>query len=621
MNKAVRFTGNPARASKITPSLNPPPIDRTIGDLCARAALFQPATYDEAALTVEAVASTFANVVRRDKGGAFLERLDPAGLDTTDLNGAPLLDSHRQGNASDVIGIITGHRFEEGKLVVTLRLSLAEDAQPAIQRIREGTLRGVSIGYKVTQWAETTEEIAGRKTRVRTAVAWSIHEASAVAVPADPAAKFRSSDPMALDTTDERGALIARVRAAHDLPQEWATRMADAADELTDDEIRADGRETALAARAARPQPQIRTAAPSNADPSVILERQAEAMAARMMGTAPSEAARPFMALGLHDLARDALTRSGQSVAMLGREEVMTRAMHTTSDFPELLTASGNRVLSAAYQRAQSPLKQLARQRTASDFRALSVLKLGEFSGLQKVSEAGEIKAMTTGEAKESYALETFGGIFSLTRKAIINDDLGAFARWGEMMGAAAAETEAKQLLALLTANSGGGVKMDDGKNLFHADHGNLAPSGLPLNYTATEDPLSDARLALRKQTGLDGKTPINAVPKYLLVSPENETAAERVLSQVYAPSTGDVNAMAGKMQVLVEPRLTGLAWYVFADPALAPVLEYAYLSSASGPQLSSRDGWETLGREFRVTLDFGAGAVDHRGAYRNAGA
>ena len=59
----------------------------------------------------------------------------------------------------------------------------------------------------------------------------------------------------------------------------------------------------------------------------------------------------------------------------------------------------------------------------------------------------------------------------------------------------------------------------------------------------------------------------------------------------------------------------------IFADPATAPVLEYAYLSSAQGPQMASREGWDVLGMEFRVVLDFGAGVLDHRGAYLNPGA
>jgi phage major head subunit gpT-like protein len=336
-----------------------------------------------------------------------------------------------------------------------------------------------------------------------------------------------------------------------------------------------------------------------------------------MGGEAPSDAARPYMMLGLHDLARDCLTRSGVPVNTLGTEEMLTRAMHGTTDFPALLTESGNRVLAGAYRSAESPLKTIARQRTATDFRPLSVLKLGEFSGLKKVSEHGEITAQTVGEAKEGYALETFGGTFALSRKALVNDDLGAFGRWSEMMGRAAAETEAAQLLALLTQASGAGPIMgEDGKRLFHADHGNLAPTGAAPDETT----LTAARKALRTMKGLDGKTPISATPRYILCGPELETAVEKLLASIYATETQHVNPHAGKLSLLVEPRLTGNAWYVFADPAVMPVIEYAYLGSAPGPQLASRDGWEVLGREFRVVLDFGAGATDWRGAYRNAG-
>ncbi|MAN56785.1 MAG: peptidase, partial [Paracoccus sp.] len=134
------------------------------------------------------------------------------------------------------------------------------------------------------------------------------------------------------------------------------------------------------------------------------------------------------------------------------------------------------------------------------------------------------------------------------------------------------------------------------------------------------EAAVSAARLAMRKQTGVTTDTPVSVTPKYLLVGPELETEAEKLLASIYAATTGDVNPFAGKLSLLVEPRITGDQWWIFGDPSAAPVLEYAYLSSAQGPQISSRDGWEVLGREFRVVLDFGAGAVDHRGAYHSAG-
>ena len=574
-----------------------------------RAATIAPATLNRDDGTVDVVLSTGAPVKR----AGYVERLaiDPAAV--TIAPRLPVLDSHRQASIQDVKGRVENVRFEAGQIVATLRIS----DPAALAAIERGDVTGVSIGYRVTKWQDSSDATGQR---VRTATAWELVEASLVAIPADPQALIRSATlPQDVTTapdaaTLETRAAIRSIATTAGLDSAWADSQIDSGADVTA------ARSAAFEAMTQRSAAPIRTATvgASGDDPAAIQARQVEALSARMMGTAPTDAARPFMQMGLADYARDALTRSGTvGVAMMGREELLQRAMHTVSDFPELLTGAGNRVLADAYRRAESPLKQLARQRTAADFRPLSTLKVGNFTKLEKVTEAGEIKALSTAEAKEGYSLETFGGIFSLSRKAIINDDLGAFARWGEMMGQAAAETEAGQLLALLTANAGAGVTMGDGKALFHADHGNLAAAGSLLDVLS----LDTARQAMRTQKMMDGKTPVNVVPRFLVVSPALETAAEKLLTSIQPNTTADVNPFGGKLSLIVEPRLTGNGWFIFGDPATAPVLEYAYLSSAQGPQLSSRDGWEVLGREFRVTLDFGAGATDHRGAYRNAGA
>ena len=354
-------------------------------------------------------------------------------------------------------------------------------------------------------------------------------------------------------------------------------------------------------------------------DPSVQRELMAEALAARVMpGLKVSDAARPYMGLSMLDLAGQLLHLRGERVGTMSREALAERAMHTTSDFPNLLTGTGNRVLIAAYQAAPNPLKQvLARQTTLNDFRPKSMLKISDMPKLLPVTEAGEIKSVTRSETTEGYSLGTFAMIFALTRKAIINDDLGAFSDWSIAMGRAASETEADQLVQLLNQANGNGPVMGDGKTLFHATHGNLATSGGAI-ANAT---LSTARMGMRNQKGIDGKTPINATPKYILVSPDRETEAEQALASLYAATANQVSVFSGRLELLVEPRLNPGAWYVFADPATLPVLEYAYLSSAQGPQISTRDGWDVLGTEFRVVLDFGCGAIDWRGAYRNAGA
>ncbi|WAC48842.1 hypothetical protein OVA03_02640 [Asticcacaulis sp. SL142] len=127
----------------------------------------------------------------------------------------------------------------------------------------------------------------------------------------------------------------------------------------------------------------------------------------------------------------------------------------------------------------------------------------------------------------------------------------------------------------------------------------------------------SQCRFALRTRKGLDGITPINAMPRFLLISPDLETNADDIMSILHDATVDFAPVLLRNLSVLVDPRLPTGSWYIFADPAALPILEYAYLSSAQGPQIASREGWDTLGMEFRVVLDFGAGAVDWRGAYK----
>lgn len=108
-------------------------------------------------------------------------------------------------------------------------------------------------------------------------------------------------------------------------------------------------------------------------------------------------------------------------------------------------------------------------------------------------------------------------------------------------------------------------------------------------------DSLSDARKAMRKQKAFGGKLPAGVTPSFLVVGPELETDAEKILATLSAATANDVNPFSNRLELLVEPRIEDRSWFVFAAPTNAPVIEYAHLSSAPGPQIAYREGFETL--------------------------
>jgi hypothetical protein len=132
---------------------------------------------------------------------------------------------------------------------------------------------------------------------------------------------------------------------------------------------------------------------------------------------------------------------------------------------------------------------------------------------------------------------------------------------------------------------------------------------------------LGAGRQALRNMLDIDGKTPISATPRHLVVGSALETTAEQFLHTISAVESTNVNPFAGALKLHVDPRLTGSAWRLFADPSEVPVLMVAYLNGADGPNVETRLGWDVLGLEIRAVLDFGCGVNDFRGTYLNPGA
>lgn len=327
-----------------------------------------------------------------------------------------------------------------------------------------------------------------------------------------------------------------------------------------------------------------------------------------------TESVRQFRGFSLLDLARQMLEMGGVSTRGLSRDEIVSRAL-TTSDYPILLANVVNKVLRRAYEGGPQTWRPLSRQMNASDFKEMSALQFGGNMKLEKVTESGEFKQGKMAEAKESWNVETYGKIVSISRQAIINDDLNGFARVSQLFGAAAANLESDIMWGLITKN----VKMSDGKAIFDAAHKNLVAVNAGAAPSTTT--LSAARLALRKQTGLEAEL-LNLQMKYLIVPPELETVAEQLMNNRYMPTEQDkINVFASALQIISEARLTDTkAWYMTADPSQIDMLVHSYLDGQEGLYTETRYGFEVDGVQIKVRKDFGGGVMDYRGMYKNAG-
>lgn len=593
-----------------------------------------PSTLDRANRTVEATAlSGRAPTVRPGPApdgspGPWVEELDAAGADLSALTGSPVLLDHKA-TVDSAVGTVASATRSGDQIAVSLRFDPSPAADTVMGKIEAGSVRGVSLGYRVQQW---TRGGTRNGKPVFIAAAWTPAELSLTPLPLDPGATVRSAmttttttdtttpaivvDPAPITTNRaDVNRSIRSIATTASLPATWA-------DDLIDRGADADeARRLAFEELGKRSRP-VDNRAPAGTitvgtdytDPAVMRRSMADALAHRLApmhvkieGT-PAERYRSYGAIGTMAAL---LTIRGERFDHFNRDEIVKRS-HSTSDFPELLADAANKSLLAQYQAAAPTYRQIAAPKPFNDFKPAKFLRLGDFPTFKPLAEAGEAIFGTISENRESVTAKSFVTGISITRETLINDDLSALGDFSSLIAIRAAQHENSLVHGLLANN---GPTLSDGKALFHADHGNKAGSG-----TTIAAGIDAAVLAMRTQTGLDGAK-LAIQPVFLVCGPAKEAEARRALAAINPTTTSDVNVWANAFTLVVDPEITGNRWFLAASPAQVPTLVYGYVRGATGPQIDTETDFMTKGVRVRAGLEFAAGVIDFRGIYSNAGA
>jgi hypothetical protein len=110
-----------------------------------------------------------------------------------------------------------------------------------------------------------------------------------------------------------------------------------------------------------------------------------------------------------------------------------------------------------------------------------------------------ELQGVTADNGEVTYSIAQHGGMLSITRRAIINADIGLIQRAIEQVGRACSRTLAKQVWNIFISNATFG---EDGLPLFCAQHGNLGTAVLSgSDAAASLAALNAARAAIFAQT------------------------------------------------------------------------------------------------------------------------
>jgi phage major head subunit gpT-like protein len=209
------------------------------------------------------------------------------------------------------------------------------------------------------------------------------------------------------------------------------------------------------------------------------------------------------------------------------------------------------------------------------------------------------------------------GNLFTVSREAIINDDLQAIKQIPTKLAVAAAYTLAEFVYGFLSSNP----NIYDGSALFMngAPHSNLGAAALSTSAMQT------GITAMREQTNFAGKR-LGLRPRFLVVPPELEFTAMIVTKSAGVPGSNnnDINPMLGYVTPIVSPQLTNTTqWFLIGDPREIDTIEIGFVGGQVNPMLFVQDqplfgiNFTQDAINYKIRHEYGGAVVDYRGLYR----
>lgn len=595
-------------------------------------------TVDTEKRTVEMVFSTGEKGKRSSFFGSYFEELEISerAIDLTRLNaGAPVLAAHDASNLDSVVGVVERAWVEGTEAKAIVRFAKDEISERVFQKVSDGILRNVSVGYTAEY-----EDVSKDEDEIPTyrAVRWTPMEVSIVPIGFDKNAQIRNNELNKETEITVTKKVTENNKEKERMSEENNKKEMQAAvlqEQTRCIEIRKAVKEAGLKEDLAE-EYITRNTSIDDVRTNLSLfkkyqkENEANAVSSTAtvtVGTENQDARRDAIVNAmLHRADSQNFRLDENSKQFAGRSLLRVMEMHvgrspfesdsefvkrvmTTSDLPYILANVAEKTAQKRYELAPKTFEMWTSSGTLKDYKEAMQVRAGDIGELKQMNEAGEYEESNLGEERETAQLEKYGVIHSFSDKMLINDDLNLILSVARESGVAQARLDNKLAYAAITSNP----TMSDGNALFSTAHANLRSAGAAID----EATFNDAFKAMRTQMSVDKRDQLNIAPEFLIVGPELETSAKKFLALVQPNQTSQVNIFSNSVKLIVDAAISDKSYYFAANPNLVDTVKVNRLAGQEQVRVDSRVNWRNDAVELKLSYAVQAKAMDFRGLYK----